>query len=384
MKFSQDFIQQVKEANDIVDVASDYYKLEKRGDIYQTRCKHGDRKSASLTFFPSTQSYYCFGCHAGSRESGGSSDVISFVQWMEEVSWPEAVVILAQRANIFIPQDSYTAEEKAKMKLYNEIIGRNRQYWKNLQEDKEALTYLEGRQIKKDDIDRWRIGYSNGNDRVAFAIMDEYSKTVGFGYRTLKGEEPKYFNSRDSEIFKKGNNLYGLNFVKRRIVERGYVVVVEGYTDVIQLQKYGVPAVGVMGTALTKEQITLIKKYTDTIVLFFDNDEAGVSTTLKYIKSLTDEGLMVKVFTYSGDPDEFAITNGPKTLPIIEEEAVMASVYQLGQVLSDYISKEADLKLKILRLFKKKVLPLARTEEELEICMDRLKEVLHLPEIKEE
>jgi DNA primase len=174
--------------------------------------------------------------------------------------------------------------------------------------------------------------------------MDEQGRTCGFSMRAGT-DQAKYVNSSNSDIFKKGDILYGLNFIKKEIRENKFAIIVEGYNDAIMLQKFGAPAVATMGTSITKEQIVLLKKYTDTVILFLDGDEAGIKSTITNIKEFKKEGFKVEVLNILGfDPDEVALKYKNDILDFILNNRKLAFQFLINSVLDRYFDKMIRLK----------------------------------------
>ncbi|MDK2600560.1 CHC2 zinc finger domain-containing protein [Bacillus stercoris] len=216
-KIPDDFLQQLREIS-IEEVASEYFPLKQMGAIYQTKCIHSNDNDPSLTFFPQTNTFYCFGCGAGKRPKTEGSDTISFVMWIDNCSFYEAVQKLANLKGLTIPKAELSPEEKEKQKLLDRILDANRKYWEWLQKEERALNYLYNRGIDNDLIAKWRIGYipeSQNNHfhrgKVVFSLMNDWGQTVGFSHRDMtkefKGEKlsgPKYVNSPKSLFLIKG------------------------------------------------------------------------------------------------------------------------------------------------------------------------------------
>jgi DNA primase len=186
---NQSVISRIKEEVDMIDLASEYYELIPSGDLFKAKCKHGE-DTPSLIFYPETQSFYCYGCHAGSK----GSDVISFIQWMEDLSWQDAIIFLADKINIPIIE-----EEDENQELYNKKLELNRKYWMALKDDPNTLEWFYKKGLSDKDIERWRLGSSFG--KPVYSIMDSPGRTVGFSYRN--DNNPKYINDKNDEIFKK-------------------------------------------------------------------------------------------------------------------------------------------------------------------------------------
>jgi DNA primase len=359
--FTEEFLQQVKQANDMLEVASEYFTLTKMGSIFQARCLH--EKTPSLTFFPETQSFYCFGCGAGAKRKGSSgSDVISFVMWIENCTWQEAVFKLCNRKGIAIPTQELSKEDKLKQKMLETALLNNRQYWNKLREAPHIIQYFNGRGFEKSDIDLWRLGYIPVGDitkaagRVVFPIMNDWGQTVGFSFRNMndifpiEGNPdigPKYFNSPTSLIFDKGKILYGLNFIKKLIREKDYIIIMEGFGDTIIAQKFGLPAVSLMGTSLTKDHIELIGKYTKNVIVWLDGDQAGINATLRHLDPLRAQGFLVKVIIEpNADPDEVIMNLREGIEAWVQDHAIMAGDFEISILMTKYRSQVSELKMK--------------------------------------
>lgn len=374
-----DFLNKVRQV-DIVEVAEQYFQLTQMGGVYQTKCIHGSDSDPSLTFFPQTNTFYCFGCGAGKRPKTEGSDVISFVMWLDKCSFMEAIQKIASTKGWNIPKLGLSEEDRKKVAQLEFVLGQNRQNWEHLQHEEKYLKYLENRGISKEEVDKWRIGCipeaarHMHRGRLCFALMNDWGQTVGFSYRNMSDQfdnledpGPKYVNSPKSIIFDKGSILYGLNFVKRQIREDGYVIVGEGFGDAILGQKVGLPFVSVMGTSLTDQHINTLKQYTDTVILWMDGDGGGIGATLRHAKSLEKAGLMVKVINYLGkDPDDIfmrcmegrtteeAIKHAKWT---VDNNAMFASQFELNQVLNRFDTQILEMKMRACQ----EVLPILET-----------------------
>ncbi len=338
MFYPREFLDELKTKVDILDLAKLYgIHVIKSGGIYQAKCIHPGDDTPSLTFYPKTNSFHCFGC-------GASGDTINFVAFIHDIEFDEAVQKLADHAGISLSMFS-SGQSKVFSRQYDSMISYNRTYWKELQDNKEAIDYLLSRFITEKDIGDWRIGlvperYNKPyTGRIAFAIMDEQGRTAGFGYRSVDGSKPKYINSPDSLIFKKSSLLYGLHNIKKLIRDKDYVILVEGYTDVIQLQKYNEPAAGLMGTALSQEQVELIKKHTNNAILFLDGDAAGALSTNRIAQILKDNGIQVMAIITDKDPDILAIELKDNISDYIKENAVLIPGFNINRLLSDVQTK---------------------------------------------
>ena len=346
MYYSDEIIEKVREGNDIVDVISSYVTLQKRGATYFGLCPFHSEKTPSFSVTPSKQMYYCFGCHKG-------GNVISFLMDYENYTFQEALQALADRARIELPKQEETGEQRRQNDLKKTILEINNKAGKyfyhqlKTKRGENALAYLHRRELDDETITRWGLGYSNpyrddlyramkkegytddvlaqtglfhidtrgaGDkfwNRVMFPIFDANSRVIGFGGRVMGDGEPKYLNSPETPVFDKGRNLYGLNIARK--TRRKYLLLCEGYMDVISLHKAGFDnAVATLGTALTGGQANLLKRYTDQVILTYDSDGAGIRAARRAIPILRQAGISVKVLNMDPwkDPDEFIKNEG--------------------------------------------------------------------------
>ncbi len=346
--FPEDLIEEIRVNNDIVDVISEYVKLDKKGKNYFGRCPFHNEKTASFSVEPVKQIFNCFGC-------GKGGNVIHFIMGIENLDFPEALKLLADRAKISIPETNTGVQDDAQARLKKELLEINieaaRFFHNNLmnEKNKAPLAYLLDRRIERQTIIKFGLGYaadsfdslhrhlkSNGHSekaiissglvifkeetkkiydrfrgRVMFPIFDIRGNEIAIGGRVMDSSQPKYMNSPETEVYHKGKHLYAMNFAKNACAKQ--IILAEGYMDVISLHQSGIiNAVAPLGTALTENQGKLLKKYTEEIVLSFDSDNAGQAAALRSLDLLNDIGCNVKVLTIpSGkDPDEFIKTRG--------------------------------------------------------------------------
>ncbi len=373
MRYSEDKIEEVRTANDIVDVISGYVKLTRKGSSYFGLCPFHSEKSPSFSVSPGKQMYYCFGCGAG-------GNVITFIMEYENYTFVEAVKYLADRAGIELPQIEYTGEEKAKADRRAAILEVNKvaanYFYAQLrgQNGEKARAYLEGRKLTVDTIRHFGLGYSNKYsddlykylktrnysdellkdsglvgfnekygvmdkfwNRVMYPIMDVNNKVIGFGGRVMGDGEPKYLNSQETPVFDKSRNLYGLNFA--RTSRENYIMVCEGYMDVISLHQAGFTnAVASLGTALTQGHANLLKRYTKEVVLVYDSDAAGTKATLRAIPIFREAGIRTKVLRMSPykDPDEFIKNMGAEEFKKRIDSANNSFLFEIEVLQRDY------------------------------------------------
>ena len=342
MRYSDDIIEEVRQKNDIVDVVSQYVRLTRRGSTYFGLCPFHNEKTPSFSVTPGKQMYYCFGCGAG-------GNVYNFIMEYENYTFGEALKHLADRAGVELPKIEYSREVREKAEQRAELLEINKQaaqyYYYQLRTEGEKIgyQYLSGRGLSEETMRKFGLGYSDkfgGGlykflkskgysderlresglfnvderhgmydkfwNRVMFPIMDVNNRVIGFGGRVMGDGKPKYLNSPETKIFDKSRNLYGLNIA--RTTRKKYLILCEGYMDVISMHQAGFTnAVASLGTALTSGHASLLKRYTQEVLLLYDSDEAGIRAALRGIPILRDAGVSSRVVNLKPykDPDEF-------------------------------------------------------------------------------
>ncbi|MBN2226047.1 MAG: DNA primase [candidate division Zixibacteria bacterium] len=369
---SQDAIEQVRQATDIVDLLSQYLRLKKRGRNYFAVCPFHVEKTPSFSVAPEKQIYHCFGC-------GASGNVFNFLMEHEHMTFIEAVRYLAQRAGIRIEEkrgDSARRDDldrlhyahQVAMDYYRELLFSDRyrdkimHYLKNVRNlNDDSLSFfqlgLAGEEwdgllkyaLKKDlfhtDLERaGLIIHSDKRDsyfdrfrqRLMIPIFNQSGKPIAFGGRALKkGEPAKYMNSPETPLYNKSNVLYGLNFSRNEIRRQNEVIVVEGYFDVIMLHQVGITnTVASSGTAFTLQQARMLAHFADTACLFFDSDSAGMKAAMRSVDTLYDAGLEVRIMQApdGDDPDSLAVKGGADAILATRENAVEYLDFRLQQV----------------------------------------------------
>ena len=349
MRYSDDMIEEVRVKNDIVDVISQYVKLQRKGSSYFGLCPFHNEKTPSFSVSPAKQMYYCFGCGAG-------GNVFTFIMEYENFSFGEALKFLADRVGVELPQIEYSKEAQAQANLRSSLLEIQKAaasyFYYNLRREngKTAYHYLKNRGLSDETMKKFGLGYSDKYsddlyqylkkkgysdelllesglfqaderkgiydkfwNRVIFPIMDVNNRVIGFGGRVMGEGMPKYLNSPETKIFDKSRNLYGLNIA--RTSRKKQLIICEGYMDVISMHQAGFTnAVASLGTALTSGHASLIKRYTDEVLLLYDSDEAGVRAALRGIPILRSAGVKSKVVDLKPykDPDEFIKAEGPE------------------------------------------------------------------------
>ena len=343
MRIPDEFIEELRQRNDIESVVSSYVTLKRRGSTSVGLCPFHSEKSPSFTVYPSSNSYYCFGCGAG-------GDPITFIRGIENLDYIEAVRFLADRCGMRMPESGYDdTMQKLRVKIYEINRAAARFFHEQLKtpEGKTGLDYFRERELSAKTIKHFGLGYApeswdalykhlrglgftddlifqadliskrkSGNGyydrfrgRAMYPIIDLRGNVIAFGGRRINNEDKsvaKYINSSDTPVYKKSSVLYALNYAKNSKYKG--IILAEGYMDVIALHQAGFDnAVAACGTAFTQEQARLLSRYTDEIIVTLDADEAGQKATNRTIEILKSTGMNIRVLRVDGakDPDEF-------------------------------------------------------------------------------
>ncbi|MCE4956140.1 DNA primase [Macrococcoides caseolyticum] len=342
MQIDPKIINEIREKNDILDVVSQYVKLEKRGRNYIGLCPFHDEKRPSFSVSVEKQICHCFGCKKG-------GNVFQFIEQIENVSFIEAVKILGANVDITVDIANDTPvvqnEQTTMIEMHNLLQDYYHYVLKAIEEAEPALAYLRERGLTDEMIAKEKIGFSpnvshfaldflkkrgydealayeagllSRNDenfsyfdrfrnRIMFPIHNARGDTVGFSARSYDGSEPKYLNSPETPVFQKRNILYHIDVARKPIRDADEVILLEGFMDVLKLSEIGIHnAIATMGTALSREHVLSLKKLAANITLMYDGDRAGIEATLKVGQTLLTEGLNVFVVPmHKGkDPDE--------------------------------------------------------------------------------
>lgn len=378
-------IDQVRDRTDISEVISRYVPLRKAGRNYKALCPFHHEKTPSFMVSPAKQIYHCFGCGAG-------GNVFNFLMKYERLEFPEAVRELAQRAGVTIPVVSKPGADKGNLSENLHTITEIAVsfYCGNLitgESAKAPRLYLEKRGIAPNMVEKFKLGYAprlwgalleylkkkgyndslleksglvikgkdgrffdRFRDRVIFPISDIKGKIKGFGSRVLDESTPKYMNSPDTFIYNKGSHLYGLNLSWEDIRDKNSAVVVEGYIDLLTPFQHGIRnIVASLGTALTQDQIRLLKRYTNNVIILFDADQAGENATIRSLDLLVGEDIKVKVVQLPKgfDPDSFINKHGADNFRRLLNEAQDIFDYKLNLLLKRFDSKNLEGKAAI-------------------------------------
>ena len=386
MRIPDEFIEELRQRNDIESVISSYVNLKRRGSNLVGLCPFHNEKTPSFTVYPSSNSYYCFGCGAG-------GDPITFIRGVENLDYIDAVKFLADRSGMRMPETGYDdSMQKLRMKVYEINRAAARFFHEQLKTDggKKGLAYFKSRELSSSTIkhfglgyapDSWdslykhlrKLGYSDdlifaadliskrksGNgyydrfrDRVMFPIIDLRGNVIAFGGRRLSEDKTvaKYINSSDTPVYKKSTVLYAMNYAKNS--KNKCIILAEGYMDVIALHQAGFDnAVAACGTAFTQEQARLLSRYTDEIIVTLDADEAGQKATNKTIEILKSTGIKIRVLriTDAKDPDEFIKKFGNEKFKMLIEGANNDIEYKLLSAKSMFDLSTDDGKLSALK-----------------------------------
>ena len=384
-RIPENLLEDILSRVDIVEIISGYIPLKKAGRNFKANCPFHHEKTPSFTVSPERQIYHCFGC-------GESGNAFRFLMRHERMEFPEAVEILAKKAGITLPEQDrpeiaraaslstqiYKINELAVNFYENNLNAPNATAWRD---------YLLNRGVKLQTIKEFHLGlatsgwdglinylrskgisislmekaglilpkdaggyYDRFRNRVIFPIFDVRSRVIGFGARVMDKTLPKYINSPETPVYVKGKNLFGLNLSKDYIRENDFVVIVEGYLDFMIPYQEGLNnLVASQGTALTLEQIRLLKRYTHNVVMIYDGDTAGEIATLRSLDMLIEEGIQVKIVPLPKglDPDALVRRDGIDTLKAKIKDAKNLFDYKLEILKSRHNIKEAHGKSKI-------------------------------------
>lgn len=366
----EDLIEEIKTRSNIVDIIGRYVNIKRAGINYKGLCPFHSEDTPSFIISEDKQIFTCFGC-------GATGDVIEFIKRIENIDFIEAVEKLAKECGVEIQEHSDNVNEKKKEQLYQ--INRDAAlfFYNNFTKNQNAgLDYMQLRGIDQAVLRKFGIGYAENSwnglynffknknisekillnlgllsisnkekyydkfrNRVIFPIINTRGKIIGFGGRAIDDAVPKYLNSPESIVFQKKNNLYGLNLTRQEIQKQNFVILVEGYMDVISLYQKGIKNVAAsLGTALTVNQAHMLKRYTDHVIIGYDSDEAGQAAALRAMEILFNSGCKVKILKIKGfkDPDEYVKAHGKDAFMELVKQAVPLIEYKLNHLKKHY------------------------------------------------
>ncbi|MCM8798484.1 MAG: DNA primase, partial [Candidatus Omnitrophica bacterium] len=377
-------IDEIISRTDIVEIVSSYFPLKRAGRNFKALCPFHKEKTPSFMVSPDKQIFHCFGCNEG-------GNVLHFLMRYERLEFPEAVKVLAKRVGVNIPEMG--KEARGVMELYK-INHLAMQFYHHLllnsSQCEEVRNYLLKRGLLRTTWEKFKLGFSPSagdalvnflkekkqdlaqaektglirrrekgegyfdffRGRIIYPIFDLRQRVIGFGGRVLDDSLPKYINTPETSIYKKGETLYGLNFSREFIKEKGFVVIVEGYMDLLSPFQEGFNnLVATLGTALTPEQARLLRRYTSSVIVIYDGDKAGELAALRGLEILLEGGLEVKlgVLPSGFDPDSFVQKRGKEELAKIMGEAKNILEYKLEILLSQYDLKTIEGKVNLIK-----------------------------------
>ena len=364
MPVNDAFLQELRYKIDIEDIVSSYVSLKRHGSLFKGLCPFHNEKTPSFTVYPETQSFYCFGCGAG-------GDAVSFIKRIENIDYIDALKYLCDRYGMQMPQDGYDNSMSKKRRRVYEANRAAAKYFNsvlNSPEGKIGFDYYKNRGLTDHTIKKFGLGYApdkwNGlmyhlkalgfsledmlaaglirkgkasskyfdtfRNRVMTPIIDVRGNVIAFGGRVLDDSKPKYINTGDTIVYKKTNELFALNFAKDS--GKSTLILCEGYMDVIAMNQAGFTnAVAGCGTALTDEQVQLISRYADEVVLAYDGDEAGQKAVQKAMRMFKNVDVKVRVpkLQYGKDPDEIIKNVGAEKFAAMIDGATNETEYKL-------------------------------------------------------
>ena len=410
---SEDVINQIRDRIDIVDIVGQHVSLARAGQNLKGLCPFHQEKSPSFTVSPSRQIFHCFGCGAG-------GNVFTFLTRITGASFPETVRDLGRRVGIEVQEPTPDSASQASHTHRAEQVNQAAARWfhDNLRDERlgaEARPYLEGRGIQQTTIERFGIGvapvewdgllkamakqgftpqdvasaglaigretgtgyYDRFRGRVMLTITDLRKRVVGFGGRVLGEGTPKYLNSPDTPLFRKGQTLFALDVAREAVTRTKTVIVVEGYFDAIALHQAGLThTVATLGTALTTEHVQVLRRFASKVVLLFDPDAAGVRAALRGLDLFVNSGLGVKVVTLPAgdDPDTYVRKQGPDAFARLEEQAPSLLDFALEHSVKTAEGSTIEGRIRsvdeILRILQKSEHPIER-EERIRLVAER-------------
>ena len=372
MLYPNEVIEDVRSGNDIISVISSYIPLKQKGSGCFGLCPFHQEKTPSFSVSADKQIYHCFGCGAG-------GNVFTFIMQIENMGFPDALKLLADRIHYALPESGGSEEFARQARLRETLLEIQKKaarfFYESLRGPggKAAAAYLDGRGVDPKVRIKFGLGCSPGRralpdflvkegydaalleqsgllipdkrggyydrfaGRLMFPIFDASGRVVGFGGRIISEGEPKYLNSPDTPVFDKGRNLYGINFAKKS--KSPELILVEGYMDVLGLFQAGfTQAVAALGTAFNQNHARAVKKHRDGAVVLFDSDEAGTKAALRAIPFLVNAGLSVRVTQVDNakDPDEYIKSFGAESFAKLVANAKGHVSFQIGQIGKQY------------------------------------------------
>jgi DNA primase len=410
VQYSSELKEEIRAANDIVDVISQYVTLKRSGRNYFGICPFHREKSPSFSVSPDRQYFHCFGCHKG-------GDVFTFVSEIEKLSFRETIEFLAERGHITLPttqDEGFNEKQYLKDRMYKINLETTLFFHERLYQPlaKIAQNYVKERKLDNNTLKAFKIGYSgeynelykhlkskgfkdneilatglvNKNDRgefidrfrkrLMFPIMTVNGKVVAFGGRRLDNNEKtaKYINSNENLIYSKKQHLFALNLAKQTNSKQ--IILVEGYMDAISLHQRGIKnVVASLGTALTEEQGRLLRKYSEQVLMSYDSDGAGQEAIMRGLEILGAQGCDARVIQMEGakDPDEYIIKYGSERFNLLAKNAISLVEFKVKMIRNKYDLENATDKIRFLKEITK-ILSQVENKIEREIYVDKIAE----------
>ncbi|NLL61288.1 MAG: DNA primase [Candidatus Atribacteria bacterium] len=417
VRYSDETLDEIRNRLDIVALVSEYVSLKKSGKSYKGLCPFHQEKTPSFLVDVERQIFHCFGC-------GEGGNIFTFIMKMERLNFPEAVRMLARKAGVALPvsekRNIKDVQERELIYRCNEIAADYYQKKLFSIQGKRALQYLLERSFTKEIIKTFHLGYalpgyenlinallsqkiaqsdlfkaglvaksSRSNqvidyfrDRIIFPIFNLQGKIIAFGGRVLDDKLPKYLNSPETPVYHKAKNLYGFFQAKRGIRQKNQAIIMEGYTDVLMAHQYGFEnTVASLGTALTEQQVDLIKRFADEIIISFDADTAGKSAALRSLGIIKKAGITVRVISLpdNSDPASILLQKGKIFFSNLIDNALTLIDYKLEVMMKQYNPATSVGKISIVReLFQD--LSAMNSEIELHSSVKKIAEKLKLNE----
>ena len=408
VQYSSELKEEIRAANDIVDVISQYVTLKRSGRNYFGICPFHREKSPSFSVSPDRQYFHCFGCHKG-------GDVFTFVSEIEKLSFRETIEFLAERGHVTLPanqDEGFNEKQYLKDRMYKINLETTLFFHERLYQPlaKIAQNYVKERKLDNNTLKAFKIGYSgeynelykhlkskgfkdneilatglvNKNDRgefidrfrkrLMFPIMTVNGRVVAFGGRRLDNNDKtaKYINSNENLVYSKKQHLFALNLAKQTNSKQ--IILVEGYMDAISLHQRGIKnVVASLGTALTEEQGRLLRKYSEQVLMSYDSDGAGQEAIMRGLEILETQGCDARVIQMEGakDPDEYIIKYGSERFNLLAKNAISLVEFKVKMIRSKYDLENATDKIRFLKEITK-VLSQVENKIEREIYVDKI------------
>ena len=383
MRIPESTLSAIRDRLDIAEVIGESVTLQRRGGRYWGLCPFHQEKSASFTVTPDKGVFYCFGC-----QKGGT--IFDFVMEIEKVPWRDAVELLAKKAGIEIPREDEQRDGIAResfLELYRRVAGSFHWLLTEGQQGDAAREYLGSRGVLRETIDAFQIGYAPPDrdwlfrflsqksysadflgkvglfidnergrggalfaSRIMFPICNARGEIIAFGGRAMGDGQPKYLNSPETAFFRKGENLFGLDKAVQPIRKAGFFVLVEGYMDVVAMHQAGFTnCVAPLGTALTEQQVRVLKRLASSALLLFDSDAPGQKATERAIELMEAQDLTVQVAVVSGgkDPAELVQKGEHEALRVLVDNPQDSFPYSLGKAIAAHDRTRAEGREKV-------------------------------------